>query len=419
MHSTRRALAGFLLLMATIPGLAHAMGKGRLIGKVLDPEGHPIEGVAVVVTSEQVKDFKAVETTDAKGVFKVDFDRLYVTYRLHFDKVGFQPLVSDKTWEFEGTTRLEFTMYPGEAVVVAGPVVSTSSEAVQAYNAGVLAYNSGDYATAAVRFDEALGHDPDLHPAWVGLSSLHLKQGQYQQAVEAAEKAIALGSTDETVYRSRWEAYRNLGDEAKIAAALADLETAGLRTEEAKRVYNEGVAFAKAGDHQSAFAKFQEALAVDPNLQQALLGAATTGLEIGRSAEAEAAAEKILKGDPHHEQALRIRFNAALQLGDDAKLVDALIGLAAVEPALARDGLLRLAYKAYDASDMALAKARFEKVLVVAPDQPQSHYVLALICVNDGATEEAKTYLRRFVELAPDDPEADTARDLLSYLSKP
>jgi hypothetical protein len=39
--------------------------------------------------------------------------------------------------------------------------------------------------------------------------------------------------------------------------------------------------------------------------------------------------------------------------------------------------------------------------------------------VNDGATEEAKQHLERFLELAPDSPEAATARDLLDYLSGP
>ena len=68
---------------------------------------------------------------------------------------------------------------------------------------------------------------------------------------------------------------------------------------------------------------------------------------------------------------------------------------------------------------MARAKELFGKVLEVDPDQSETHYALAMIAVNDGATEEAKLHLERFLALAPDSPEAATARDLLAYLSKP
>jgi len=143
---------------------------------------------------------------------------------------------------------------------------------------------------------------------------------------------------------------------------------------------------------------------------------ATQGLHIKRYQEALAAAQAILDDDPGHEQAIRARYNAALGLGDESELVPAAMGLAKVEPVIARDSLLHLAFKAYDANDMARAKDLFGKVLEVDPNQPETHYALAMIAVNDGATEEAKAHLERFLALAPDSPEAATARDLLSYL---
>ncbi len=146
---------------------------------------------------------------------------------------------------------------------------------------------------------------------------------------------------------------------------------------------------------------------------------ATQGLLIKRYQEALAAAEAILDDDPGHEQALRARYNAALGLGDESLLVPAAMGLATIEPVIARDSLLHLAFEAYDANDMARAKELFGKVLEVDPDQAETHYALAMIAVNDGATEEAKVHLERFLALAPDSPEAATARDLLAYLSKP
>jgi tetratricopeptide (TPR) repeat protein len=179
------------------------------------------------------------------------------------------------------------------------------------------------------------------------------------------------------------------------------------------------VALVKAGDHEGAFAKFQEAVTIDPQLEEALLGVATQGIQIKRYQEALDAAGAILNDDPGHEQAIRARYNAALGLGDESLLVPAAMTLATVEPVIARNTLMNLAFAAYDANDMARAKELFGKVLEVDPNQPETHYALAMIAVNDGATEEAKLHLERFLALSPDSPEAATARDLLAYLSKP
>ncbi len=134
-----------------------------------------------------------------------------------------------------------------------------------------------DLATAEAKFKEAAGHDPKLVQAWAALTTVELQMGHNQEAAESAEKAIALGSKDEAILTARWQAYKNLKDDAKAAAALKDLEAFGRRTEEAKKLHNEGVALVKAGDSAGAFAKFQEALNLDPNLRPSLVGLATAG----------------------------------------------------------------------------------------------------------------------------------------------
>jgi len=261
-----------------------------------------------------------------------------------------------------------------------------------------------------------VGHDPELRQGWGALSVVLLEQGQHQEAAEAAERAIALGSTDVMVLRSRWEAYRNLGDEAKAAQAQAELEKTGRLAEEAKQVYNEGVQLLKAGDEEGAYANFQKAAELNPNLREAQLAVATTALKIDRHAEAAAAAQAILDENPQDEEALRIRYNAALSMGDDAMILDSLVGLAVIEPAIARDGLWKLALESYDGGDMVQAGERFRKVLEVDPNHPWANYLLGLVLMGEGDNEAAISYLERFIQLAPDDPEAPSAQDLVEYL---
>jgi Tfp pilus assembly protein PilF len=418
MRTKQQTLAWLLFLILMIPGLAFAERKGRLIGKVVDPEGKPIQGVTVTTSSKDIPKFKDVQTTDKKGMFTVDFSQVDVTYVYRFDKPGYQTMQIEQKWELEGSQLFTWTMQPGQSATAVGgsAPVSTSQPAIAAFNAGVTALKAKDEATAEAKFKEAVTDDPKFRQAWEVLSTVQLDLGRNQEAAEAAEKAMALGSTEPAVLTGRWQAYRNLKDDVKAAEAQKDLERIGRQTEEAKKLHNEGLALMKAGDDAGAFAKYQEALKLDPSLEPSLVGLATAGIKIGKYAEAEAAAESILKADPKNERAIRLRYNACLGLGDKAKLADALMGLAAYEPVKARDGLLRLAFEAYDANDMVLSKQRFNEALKIDPDYPQAHYYLGLINVGLGLSAEAKTHFERFVALAPNDPEANSAREAIKYL---
>lgn len=420
MRTTRRTPALFLLLMLVTPGLASTQPQARLVGRVLDTEGKPIQGVAVTATSPQIPKFTERRTTDRKGAFIVDFRDVDVTYHYRFEKPGYQTLEVDQEWRLEGTQRFEWTMQPAAAPASGGEraPASSSQPAVLAFNAAVAALKTKDFAAAEAKFKEAVAHDATLAQAWAGLSSVQVQTGHNQEAAEAAEKAMALGIRNEAVLLARWQAYRNLKDEAKAAEALKDMEAVGRRAEEAKRMHNEAVALVKAGDSAGAFAKFQEALSVDPALQPSLLGLASAGLKLGRNAEAATAAESVLASDPTNQQAIRLRYNACLTLGDADRLFEALVGLLAVEPVVASKGLLKLAFDAYDANDQVRAKKRFLRVLEFEPNQALVHNYLGMVYVAEGATADARRHLERFVALAPNAAEAATAREILKQLPK-
>ncbi len=86
---------------------------------------------------------------------------------------------------------------------------------------------------------------------------------------------------------------------------------------------------------------------------------------------------------------------------------------------MAKNGLLKLAFDAYDANDKTRAKDGFLKVLQIDPNQALAHYYLALVFVNDGANAEAKTHLEKFIALSPNSAEAATAREMLKQIKAP
>ena len=418
MGTKTRTIRWLLVVLLAIPGVAMAVNKGRMIGFVQDPEGNPVEGVKVIATCDEASSFNESDITDKKGAFKINFDYIGVTYTLAFSKRGYLPFTSDHTLLSEGKSRETYVMHPGDAEVESVVLDTASEPAIEAYNAGVAAFNRKDYETAVAKLEEAVALDPSLFNVWEALGQVKLSTGDYQGAAEAAEKAIELGATGEEPWRLRWQAYRQLGDREKTLQALKDLEDASLQAAEAQRLHNEAVALTRANDHEGAYALFEQALELDPNLTSALHGKALSALEIGRYGESLDATEALLESDPDNERAIRVRYNTALKLGDTDRIMDALVDLAKVEPEIARKSLLAMAFDSYDANDMVESEKRFKKVLQVDPNHPHSHYLLALIYVNEERVEEAKPHLERFIALAPDDPEAPTAAELLKYLNQ-
>lgn len=185
---------------------------------------------------------------------------------------------------------------------------------------------------------------------------------------------------------------------------------------EAIALFNEGAAAAARGELESARQKFEAALELDPGLAAAHAALAGVLLRQGRHAEAAAAAERTLALDPGNEHAPKIRYEAYRALGDEVKAEEARAALAAVDPRLAAADLYRQGAEAYNAGRMDVARDLLERAVAADPGRARAHYLLGLCYLNAGQNAEAKAAIEKFLELAPDDPDAATAREMLGYL---
>ncbi len=420
---TTRNRLPVLLALAALAGSdpAAAARVGRLVGKVVGPDGKPLGGVTVTTTTKSDPAFEEIATTDARGLFMVDIEKQGALYTYKLEKAGYVTAVVNETWNVLGTLRREFALMAGgarapEEPLAAVPLAAATNTAVSAFNEGVKAFQARDHVTATARFEQAVRQDPELRQAWAALAQVHLERKRHREAAEAAEKAIDLGAAGPSILRVRWEAYRSLDDTERARQAREALEKAGRLEEDAKRIHNDGVALVKIGNDAEAWKKFREAAEIDPSLQQAWLAVAVTGLKLGHAAESLAAAGKVLELEPGNAEALRLQYNAALELKDEAKVVDALVALAAIEPASSRDNLYKLARMSFDADQVAEAKDRARKVLAMDPAHPHAHYILGVIAVREGAKADARSHLKAFLRLAPADPDAATAQGLLAHI---
>ncbi len=416
MSCMKRLIATLFVLILACSSVMAATWVGRLTGKVLDPEGNPLEGVTITATSPDIEDYGDSDTTDKRGRFRVEFPRQAVAYKLVFQKEGFQTYYHWLDWKISGTASESFTLHPGESLAGGPPPASLSNDAIQAFNDGVKAYEEGDWEEAGKQFALSIEHDGKLHQAWTALAMVRQNQERFQEAAEAAETAIRLGSGDPLAFRTRWEGYRSLGDDAKAAQALESFQDATLRTDEAKKLQNQAIDLRDDGDMEGAFGAFREATSLDPTLKSAWLGIATSGLELGRTADVADAAEALLALDPGNEHGVRLRYNACLELGDEARLFDAMIELVPFEPEAAKKGMLSVAFGSYDKGEMELAESRFEKLLEFDPDQPLAHYYQGLVKMNTGTPAEAKPHLERVLQLMPDTREWSVASELLKAM---
>lgn len=186
--------------------------------------------------------------------------------------------------------------------------------------------------------------------------------------------------------------------------------------DDATMIYNEGVAAANAGFDSLAVAKFEQALGLDPSLTPAMSALGIVYLRQQRFGEAATLTERLLAIEPDDLTALWVRWQVYLGLGEVAKAEEAMRSLASRDPKPVIEHLMRVGHDRFSSGDIARAIAHFESVLALDANHPQAHYYLGISQTTTGDNASAKAHLQKFIELAPDDPEAPTAKDMLTYL---
>jgi Flp pilus assembly protein TadD len=181
-------------------------------------------------------------------------------------------------------------------------------------------------------------------------------------------------------------------------------------------VFNEGVAAIEAGDQETAVARFQEAVDIDSTLPEPHRALAAIAMEREDFAAAAEAAQRLLELEPDDLEALRTVYFASVMVGDIERVEKSARQVLAADPASAATELMGHARSLFEQNLFELSRAVLVALTGQQPDLGEAHYLLGLCCNSLGDRECASDELTRFLEVAPDHPDATTARSLLEYL---
>lgn len=181
-------------------------------------------------------------------------------------------------------------------------------------------------------------------------------------------------------------------------------------------VFNVGVEALQAGELAAAAENFRQATEIDPEFPAAHRALAAIAVEQQDWSAAVESTERLLELEPNDPEAIRTMYFATLMLGDTEQLHHAARALAAADPAVVEGEMSSHARQLFENNQFELARTLLAVILEARPDLAEAHYLLGLCCNSLGDVECARSAFRTFLELAPDHPDAATARAMLEYL---
>lgn len=412
-----RALSLALLAAFALAATAHAVGEGRVLGTVTDDKGAPLAGVKVLFTRAGT-DYKQEKTTDAKGKFSLLVLDATLEYTLHLEKDGYQPYEEVIKPKPEDTLRLSYQLGklapagPSEAQV---KELEGKNQAVASFNEGVNLLRSNDLAGAAAKFEVATQSDASLAPAFGALAEVYAELGKNAEALAAADRFLELEPGSVRGLKVRFDALKAMGDAAKTEEALKALAAVDKSRDTAIRAFNLGAEASRAGNRDAAIAYLKQTLEIDPTLDQAYTALGQVYMVKKSYKEAVEALAPLLARDPANLEALTIRYEALKAAGDKEGAKAAEAAMKTAQASQSPEALFKQGVAQYNSNNLAGAIETLERAVSADPKHAKAHYMLGLAYAGSDQAK-AKEHLQKFLELAPNDPDAAAAKEMLGYM---
>ena len=180
--------------------------------------------------------------------------------------------------------------------------------------------------------------------------------------------------------------------------------------------YNEAVRAMKAGDKETAKAKFTEATAINPELEEGLDALASLALEAKDYEAVADASEKLLRLRPDDLRVLQMAYVANYMTGNEERLASVARRLAELDPPMVERDMIRNAKSSFEGGRTAVCRALMNVAVEARPDLAGAWLQLGLCCNDEGDSSCAREAFTTFLEIAPEHADAEMARAIMEYL---
>ncbi len=176
-------------------------------------------------------------------------------------------------------------------------------------------------------------------------------------------------------------------------------------------IYNAGAALSNSGDSAGAMAKFQEAVALKPDLTAGWMALAKVAVKEKKYPVAIDAAKKGLEIDNEDVDMWTVLYQSYTALGDKANAAIAEKKMPANAAKLFNEGA-RLVNEGKSAE----AADAFKQAVNIDEKFARAWYELGIVYVGLGKNAEALEALNKYLTLDPNGKDASTAREMLNYI---
>lgn len=425
---TMRGLVLWVLVVAVTLGASAlwAGTEGRITGVVVDPDGKPIQDVRVTVAAVGLDIQRSAETSK-KGKFTITVLNASHDFTIKLEKEGFQTAQEPIDPIVGGTLKLSYTLTPGQTIAPEMLAeLERKGQGAKLYNEGVQKFSAGDITGAAELFQQSLAEDPELGLAHLALARIYLARNDPASALPHAEKTRELVPEDELAELLLFDSLWDLEQYERALPLLDEMVESGKAADKvAVRAYNAGAHAVRQNDTTVAKQRFEQALGLLPELLPAHL---TLGqLKLNEAFQSDppnaeslqaslAHATTYADANPDDAKAQKLLYQVYTAMGEEDAAMQAFDRMAAAGPEMVAQAFFEDGVEDFNAGRNDAALAAFEKVLRAKSDHADAHYFLGLANASAGNIPKAKEHFARFLELAPDHPEAGTARDMLEGL---
>jgi len=202
---------------------------------------------------------------------------------------------------------------------------------------------------------------------------------------------------------------------AKGGAPAPAAQAAPSPNEEAVLAFNKGVEAMQAGDKAGAEAKFQEAVAKNPDLPNGWQVLTQMAYEKKDWAHVLEYGQKATDLDPSMTNLYAMMAEASRQTGDKKGAAEWTSRYAEANPD-SPEILFNKGIDAYNKGKMKDAEASLTKAVAAKPDFANAVFWLGMAEFNQNKKTEAKEHLSKYLELDPNGKEAGTAKEILPLL---